>query len=127
MQFYLAFNNSHFTKIRRIRKELFDMTEKMLPQFRTEDVYQELVQRIRKIFVCKDCDLIMDNRGKMLLRSTTREHGPASDKDRSRFSVEPDTKKNEIMGRCLHAGKVQIKHVGKSPISSKLVKMVPAS
>lgn len=119
LQFYLAFNNSHFTKIRRIRKELFDMTEEMLLQFRTENVYQELVQRIRKIFVCKDCDLFLDNRGKMLLRSTTREYAPASDKNRSRFSVKPDTKKSEIMGTSFHTGRVQIVHGGKSPIYSK--------
>ncbi|MCK5342986.1 MAG: HAMP domain-containing histidine kinase, partial [Candidatus Heimdallarchaeota archaeon] len=53
------------------------------------------------------------------MRSTTRKHGPASDKDRSRFSVEPDTTKSEIMGSCLHTGKVQIEHVGKSPTFSK--------
>jgi signal transduction histidine kinase len=119
LQFYSAFSHYHFKKVRRIRKELFVMTGKMLAQFQTEDVYQELVRYIREEFVCKDCDLFLDNRGKMLLRSTTRKHGPASDKDKSRFSVEHDTKKNEIMGKCLHTGKVQIKHVGKSPISSK--------
>ena len=119
LQFYSAFSNSHFTKVRRISKKLFDMTEEILLQFQTEDVYQELVRYIREEFACKDCDLFLDSRGKMLLRSTTREYGPASDKDRSRFSVEPDTKKSEIMGNCLHTGRVQIEHVGKSPTFSK--------
>jgi len=119
LQFYSAFSNSHFTKVRRVSKELFDMTEEMLLQFRTENVYQELVQRIRKIFVCEDCDLFLDNHGTMLLRSTTRKHGPALDKDRSQFSVEPDTEKNEIMGKCFYTGKIQTEHVGKSPTFSK--------
>ncbi|MCK5342987.1 MAG: hypothetical protein KAR20_06265, partial [Candidatus Heimdallarchaeota archaeon] len=58
LQFYSAFSNSHFIKVRRIREELFDMTEKMLPQFRTEDVLSRVsaahtesicLQRLRPI------------------------------------------------------------------------------
>ena len=109
LQFCSAFANCHFEMVSRITKELFEATEQMLLNF--QNVYQELVRRLKKVFDCDHCDLFLDDQhGKMLLYSTTRQYDPTSDKDRFRFLVIKDTTNTEILGACLNTGRPQIRH-----------------
>lgn len=115
LQFCSAFTNCHYEMVSRITKKLFEATEQMFLHFRTDDVYQELVRRLKKVFGCEHCDLFLDDQhGKMLLYSTTRQHGPTSDKDKIRFLVIKDTTDTEILGACLNTGRPQIRHAGTS-------------
>lgn len=115
LQFCSALANCHFGMVSRITKELFEATEQMFLHFRTQDVYQELVRRLKKVFGCEHCDLFLDDQhGKMLLCSTTRQHGPKSDKDRFLFLIRKDTTDTEILGACLNTGRPQIRHAGTS-------------
>ncbi|MEA1900675.1 MAG: GAF domain-containing protein [Thermodesulfobacteriota bacterium] len=131
LQFCSAFTNCHFEMVSRITKELFESTEQMFLYFRTQDVYQELVRRLKKVFGCEHCDLFLDDQhGKMLLYSTTRQHGPTSDKDKFRFLVIKDTTDTEILGACLNTGRPQIRHAGTSQspsdnLSSALKNLLP--
>jgi signal transduction histidine kinase len=119
IQFHSAVTNCHFKMLGQITKDLFEGTEKELKMFRTQKVYGKLVQHMRRVFNSEHCDLFLDHHGKILLHSTTRQHGLMSDEERSRFYVEPDATGKEMLGNCLKTGQAQIRHAKHSPASSK--------
>jgi signal transduction histidine kinase len=118
IQFHSAVTSCHFTSTRQITKDLFEATEQELKKFRTQKVYWQLVQHMRQVFNCEHCDLFLDCDGKILLHSTTREKGPKSDEERSRFQVEPNATGREMLGTCLKTGQAQVQHVKEYPVSS---------
>ncbi len=93
-----------------ITKNLFLQVEQCLRLFHADDAYRALVQRMQEVFQCKHCDLLLEQYGRVVLHTTTRQDGPRSDKEKFEFWIEPNKENKEFLGTCLKSGQIQLQH-----------------
>lgn len=110
VQFCSAVERCHFERAKKITEQLFSRAEQRLRLFRTGDVYCELVEGLKEAFNCRHCDLFLEHHGSMVLHTTTRGDGPASEEERFAYNIKPTRPDGELMGYSLNNGKLKIQH-----------------
>lgn len=118
MLFCSAVKGCHVDLVARETKEIFDLTERHLRRFKTQEVYRDLAGRLRDFFHCEHADLFLDHEGEMILTATTREGIPLSRNKRYDYWVRSnaDERRDEPLSAALRTGRIQLRH-GSGPSS----------
>lgn len=109
-QLCAAVEKCHILSAKKMTDSLYSMAESSLRFFQTEEVYQQIVRRMKNEFQCEICDLFLEHDGEIILHSTTRSNGPKTERDRSKYLLTEDSDENEILGTCLKRKQMLLYH-----------------
>ncbi|MDM8540781.1 HAMP domain-containing sensor histidine kinase [Desulfococcaceae bacterium HSG9] len=117
------------SRIKKITDDLYYNVKPSLLYFQTDEIYSQIVIRMKKEFQGEHCDLFIVRGRKMLLQSTTREKIIETNKLHTDYWIKPDESNREILGACFYNKKPILFHSGQknhsyNHVSKKLRKVI---